>query len=350
MSSTQATEQMSDAERTTRIRNVVSAAGADLRQRHPWLRHQDAIGFGIFIASIAGMIASGWLWYVGVLPFWLSIPLTAVFAAFIHELEHDLIHDLYFKKNRIVHHLMLALGWVARPSTINPWIRRGLHLHHHRHSGTESDIEERAITNGDKWGLARFIMTGDSVLAILLRLPHEPSNRVRVEMVIRALVAYFPLGWAFWGSWYLLLGFHGANAVAGLTGNTIAWADSTLALMEVMNVAAVVLIIPNIIRGFCLHFVSSNMHYYGDVEDRNIMQQCQVLNPWWLTPLQLFCFNFGSTHAIHHFVVREPFYVRQWTATAAHDVMREMGVRFNDLGTFRRANRLHEVHAEPAGV
>jgi len=54
--------------------------------------------------------------------------------------------------------------------------------------------------------------------------------------------------------------------------------------------------------------------------------------------MQLFCFNFGSTHAIHHFVVKEPFYMRQWTAAYAHQLMREMGVRFNDLGSFRRAN------------
>jgi hypothetical protein len=77
------------------------------------------------------------------------------------------------------------------------------------------------------------------------------------------------------------------------------------------------------------------------VEPRNVMQQCQVLNPWWLMPLQLFCFNFGSTHAIHHFAVKEPFYVRQWNAGIAHKVMRQMGVRFNDLGTFGRANRFH---------
>ena len=31
--------------------------------------------------------------------------------------------------------------------------------------------------------------------------------------------------------------------------------------------------------------------------------------------------------------------MRQWTAREAHAVMREMGVRFNDFGTFRRANR-----------
>src|SRR3546814_13463832 len=86
-------------------------------------------------------------------------------------------------------------------------------------------------------------------------------------------------------------------------------------------------------------FVSSNMHYYGDVESGNIVQQCQVLNPWWLWPAQLFCFNFGATHAIHHFVVSQPFYVRQLTARAAHQVMRDNGVRFNDVGALRRANR-----------
>ena len=110
--------------------------------------------------------------------------------------------------------------------------------------------------------------------------------------------------------------------------------------MEVVDFLTVVLVGPNVLRSFCLHFVSSNMHYFGDVEDGNFMQQTQVLNPWWLLPFQLFCFNFGSTHAIHHFVVRDPFYIRQWLASDAHRVMRDAGVRFNDLGTFRRANRL----------
>jgi hypothetical protein len=55
------------------------------------------------------------------------------------------------------------------------------------------------------------------------------------------------------------------------------------------------------------------MHYYGDVELGNVIQQTQVLTPWWMMPFQLFCFNFGSTHAIHHFVVKEPFYIRQMT-------------------------------------
>jgi hypothetical protein len=94
-----------------------------------------------------------------------------------------------------------------------------------------------------------------------------------------------------------------------------------------------------VLRGACLHFISSNMHYFGDVEEGNIVQQTQVLNRWYLAPLQLFCANFGSTHGIHHFVPSDPFYVRQLTARAAHRAMRDNGVRFNDLGTFRRANR-----------
>jgi hypothetical protein len=37
--------------------------------------------------------------------------------------------------------------------------------------------------------------------------------------------------------------------------------------------------------------------------------------------------------------VQEPFYVRQLVARDAHVVLRAHGVRFNDFGTFGRANR-----------
>ncbi len=111
-------------------------------------------------------------------------------------------------------------------------------------------------------------------------------------------------------------------------------------VLRVASLLTVVWIGPNVLRVACLHFISSNMHYYGDVEDGNVVEQTQVLNRWWLAPVQLFCANFGSTHGIHHFVPNDPFYVRQLTAKTAHHAMRNNGVRFNDLGTFRRANRL----------
>jgi hypothetical protein len=43
-------------------------------------------------------------------------------------------------------------------------------------------------------------------------------------------------------------------------------------------------------------------------------------------------------------VVSETFYIRQLTASKAHKVMKEQGVRFNDLGAFGRANRYFEFN------
>jgi len=333
------TRNLTDEQKTARIKAVVMQAGQDLRRRHPWLLHQDAIGVGILLFSLAGMGLSAWAYIAGVIPAWLCIPVVALFASFTHELEHDLIHWMYFRKQPVFHHLMMAAVWLARPSTINPWIRRELHFRHHKHSGTEKDTEERAITNGRPWGLSRLLMLGDATLALLFRVPQAKSRHHRLMLLIGGPIAYFPLGWINWGLWYCFLGFHAGNGAAALMDTSIVWSATTLAAMPWINLLMVVWVGPNLIRSFSLHFVSSNMHYYGDVDDGNVMQQCQVLTPAWMIPFQLFCFNFGSTHAIHHFVVKEPFYIRQWTAREAHEVMREMGVRFNDTATFGRANR-----------
>lgn len=330
---------LNDAEKTTRIKEAVTAAGARLRQRHPWLRHQDAIGALIMAFALGGMTLSGVLYAQGAIAWWVCVPLTALFASLIHELEHDLIHWMYFRRKPWAHHLMMALCWLSRPGTINPWIRRKLHFQHHKHSGTEKDLEERGITNGQPYSLARLLMMSDWLLALWLRVPRMPTRKRKLLLAFAAPLGYFPMGWIHLGIWYCFLGFHLGNGAAALLGTEIAWSADTLAAMPWITLATVVWVAPNQLRMFCLHFVSSSMHYYGDVEDENVMQQTQVLNPKWMIPFQLFCFNFGSTHAIHHFVVKEPFYVRQWTAPEAHAVMREMGVRFNDTQTFRRANR-----------
>lgn len=333
------TAPMSDRDRAERIRQVVTAAGIALRERHPWLLHQDAIGAGILGLALLGMILSAWGYLAGLLPAWLSIVLSALFASLTHELEHDLIHWMYFRKRPWAHHTMLALCWLARPSTINPWVRRELHFQHHKVSGTENDREERGITNGERWNLARLLMLADAGFSAWWRIRRVPDSAVRRKLWSRFAAIYFPLGCIHWGLWYVFLGFHLINGIAAAFGAPIAWQPAISQAMHLLDLLVVVLIAPNVLRSFCLHFVSSNMHYYGDVEPGNVLQQTQVLKPWWLLPFQAFCFNFGSTHAIHHFVVKEPFYVRQITARQAHQVMREMGVRFNDTGTFRRANR-----------
>lgn len=353
---------MSDAEKIEYVKSVTQQAGAMLRERHPWLAHQNAIGVGIMALSILGMFGTATLYYLDIIPWWICTPVIAIFASFVHELEHDLIHLMYFRKNQSINSLMLILGWIVRPSTINPLVRRRMHMHHHKHSGTETDLEERGITNGEPWGLRRLLMTGDNLLSVYLRPTaairmtelfvrnQKVSSEAERQQIGRAVRGgYFPLAIIYYTAWHGWLAFHLVAGVAYLLGSPLnlpTWAAQVVAALDFM---AVVLMLPSFLRTFCLHFISSNMHYYGDVEDNNPLQQCQVLNAWWTVPFQIFCFNFGSTHAIHHFLVKEPFYIRQWTAPQAHRVLREVGVRFNDIGTFRRANRYHPKRQDAQG-
>jgi len=344
-------QRLNAAQRSAYIREVVLAKGVELRKRYPILNHQDALGAGILAFALAGMIGSAALYMTGYMAWWVCLLLNAFFASLTHELEHDLIHSMYFRKQRVPHNLMMGLVWLARPSTINPWIRRHLHLNHHKVSGTEADMEERAITNGEPWGFARLLMVGDNMMSSFIRMLRAKTWAHKFSIIQRTVKVYAPLALVHWGAWYMFLGFHAANGIASLTGAPIEWSATTLSVMQVIDIAAVVIIGPNVLRTFCLHFISSNMHYYGDVEPGNVMQQTQVLNSPWMWPLQAFCFNFGSSHGIHHFVVKEPFYIRQMTVPVAHKVMCEMGVRFNDFGTFGRANRfVRKDAAQPREV
>jgi len=339
-----------------RIRAAIQASEERTRKRHGWLAYQDAIGFVLQVGAVASMVACAWAYIDGSLPAWLTVLLVALLASITHEMEHDLIHHLYFKGRPAVQNFLLLIGWLARPSTINPWKRRNLHFHHHKRSGSASDLEERGITNGERWGLRRLLMLLDGRLALVLRpitlrqmlsayvkeVDKPKSKAEWLKGMRREAGSYWPLGTLFWTAWHAWLAWHGANAVAGWLGHTIDWPAAVAPAMEVLDIVAVCLLIPNIIRSFCLHFISSSVHYYGDIDSNNIVQQTMVLNHPLFWPFQLFCFNFGATHAVHHFVVGQPFYLRQMIAREAHAVMQAEGVRFNDLDAFRRNNRWHD--------
>lgn len=328
-----------DQVRIAKIKTAVLAEGDRIRAKYPILQHQDFIGMAILLASIAGVVGTAWLYLQGTLAWYVTIPVIAIFLSFTHELEHDLIHYMYFRKNKFMHNLMMALVWICRPSTINPWARRHLHLHHHKHSGTATDLEERAITNGERFTPLRLLMMLDLELSIVLRIFKVPSH-LRLKALLRGAAGNFPLASVFWVGWHLYSTYWIVQGAAWLVGYTVPWPSFiTPELVATANTVAVLVFAPNLLRSFSINFISSNMHYFGDIEDGNFVQQCQVLNSKWFVIPHLFCFNFGSTHAIHHFVVRDPFYIRQMTAKRAHEVMRENGVRFNDLGTFKRSNR-----------
>ena len=330
------TDSLSNLHVDERIQRIVTAIRAEeqrLRAKYPLLKYQDMIGLAIMLFSLAGMAGAALGYYFDYLPAWATIVLAAIFASLSHELEHDLIHRQYFKKNAFMHNLMMLVVWIMRPNTINPWYRRKLHFLHHKTSGTQQDLEERLVGNGIGNQLMRYLVMFDGLLGMLVR-NKTLAKEVDEYSMLRMLNSAFPIATFYFLGWYTFLGFHAYDALWGAAAVYPQW---LLSGMDVLNFMVVVLIAPNFIRSGCLNFVTSHMHYYGGVD--NLIQQTQVLRGWFMWPFHLFCFNFGSTHGIHHFVVGQPFYIRQMVAKVAHQVMRENGVRFNDLRTFVNANR-----------
>ena len=347
---------MTHQQRTSIIRKEINQSYKDLKEKYPILKHQNAIGFTIFAFAVILSLFTGYLWFKGIVPGWVLIPVNAFLFGILHELEHDLIHFMYFKSNKLVQNFMLGWVWLLRPLTLNPWFRRTLHFHHHRFSGTLHDVEERGVTNGEKWSLKRLIFTPDLVIGNLLRvfglfsdikkevkngnLKFDVANKIKLYgvfgLIPLTIVSHIIL-YVFFSD--IALDFLNSKFNTGLV-----FSESVKNILEWCIPIIYIVLLPNLLRQFSLHFITSNLHYFGDVEKGNVMEQTQILNVWWTYPFQIFCFFFGWTHAIHHFVVNETFYVRHMARKKAHEVMKLNGVRFNDLGTFRRANRYHDTN------
>lgn len=322
---------------TPRVRAIVRAIRAEegrLRGRHGWLRHQDAIGTAAFVGSLAAMaglawghLAMGWAW-------WLVVPLMALPVSLLHELEHDLIHDLYWKGRRGPQDVMFfVIAWAKLNG--DPWFRKGIHLHHHRRSGQPDDAEERLIGIGIPAGFYRLliavhpIFSGPVAWRIRAAWPEFSSE----EGLRASLPRFVVFGGVLFG--YPLLKILGVVAPE-LAGMVPAAIHVTLQLLMVLLVA------PNVLRQTALALISSYCHYYEDIPEHDLYYQNQILDHWALWPMQLLCCNFGATHIIHHYWPAQPFYVRQMVARAAHAEMLRQGVRRNDLDIVRRANRWGE--------
>ena len=345
-------ENLDKAEKVKRIGRVIRRADSIMRERYPILKHQDGLALVIFWTSVGGMVASSYLYLTGLIPAWACVVANGIFASFLHELEHDLIHYLYFKKNPLLEKFVFYGVWLLRGNTIDPYARRKAHLLHHSTSGREADVEERSITNGMPWSPLRLWALLDLRVAGALlgyKLYKDRRNRKSLETLKRwkALGEGFPLLITFYILWDLTILYHAVLVVNYFSPGLIVLPGIVQTAGNFLGILAVLWLIPNIIRQSSLVFISSNMHYYGDFEG-HLLHQTQVLNRWFFLPLQLFCFNFGSTHGIHHFVVNQPFYLRQMSAPWAHKAMAKYGVRFNDLKTFKRANRFYETPTEKA--
>jgi len=100
----------------------------------------------------------------------------------------------------------------------------------------------------------------------------------------------------------------------------------------------ILVILSNMVRQFCLVLLSSYSHYFEDIPEGDVYYQNQIINHWILWPLQAFCFNFGATHIIHHYVPNQPFYLRQMCADVVLKECIKQGVRVNDFGVIGRSN------------
>ena len=324
--------------RVKRINRAILAEEARLRAAHPWLARQDLLGAAVFSASLLWIGAAGAGWLAGGLPWWATVPLIALGLSLLHELEHDLIHDLYFRDRPRAQDAMLAVIFLSKMS-LDPWSRRRIHLRHHRVSGQETDIEERLIGLGLPLGPRRLLLTlipAFSALVVPGIVRALRADRRRRRTTARADRAARLPAWRVGAQLLSLLFALLPLVVFPAAAAGLPWAVALLVLY----------VGPNTIRHASIAFISSQSHYYGDIPDSAVWYQNQILDHWLLWPLQVFCFNFGATHVLHHYVVRQPFYLRQWVAPRVRSVLLAEGVRRNDLGTAWRANRYHTRLAE----
>jgi fatty acid desaturase len=314
------------------IRRSILAADRECRQKHTWLKHQDAIGFALTMFASVAAISLAAAYFYGALPAFLVVLAIALCCSILHELEHDLIHNLYFRDNKIIQNLLMLLIWAIKPNTISPWYRRTIHLHHHMVSGSDDDLEERLLGNGNAYGIKRVIQMIDPPIGYLyfFKKKINAMSSFNALKILKNSLPFYALYLVVFDICFIWLVALGISELFG-------WNFRESDLMNGILTLGLLWVLPNMLRGFCLNFVTSTLHYCGD---NNVpLRETQVLNHWIFAPFNLFCMNFGGTHAIHHLFVGQPFYIRQMCARRIYGTMRDCGMRFNDFAVFGTANR-----------
>jgi len=228
---------------------------------------------------------------------------------------------------------MFVVIWFAKVGA-NPWWRKVMHLKHHKVSGQVTDIEERLIGLGLPIGIKRLLITLTplATLLIVFDVAHDSFvNKSKPYLNVWKGYAYnlpvmIPAHVMFASLFF--------PSLFSETVNNYLW------------VGNMCIFFPNLLRQVSLQVVSTAVHYYGDIPDDNVFFQNQILTHWSVLPFQLFCFNFGETHIIHHFVTRQPFYLRQMISSEVLKEMKKQGIPVNDLKIVKRANRYADDYSK----
>jgi hypothetical protein len=322
----------------TAIRQTIRNEEVRLRKKYRWLQHQDMIGFISFALSVIALLITAMFYLKRKIHWSIVIPLMALPGSILHEIEHDLIHNLYFKGKQWMHHLMFVAIYFTKWS-IPPWYRKMLHIRHHQESGTEKDIEERLIGMGRPLDFIRWALTFYPFSNVIIadELQEDNKDWSKHKLVLAGIPTVVP----FTVLWHLFLGYGRLHM-----GWTFGSYDPVCLLPEwgwpIVRDLSILLLLPNVLRQACLNIMASYSHYYGDIPSNSVFYQNQIIDHWTMWPFQLFSFNFGATHIIHHFVPNQPFYLRQMLATKSVAAMVDNGVRRNDLGIVKRNNRYYD--------
>jgi len=319
-------------DRLQKISKIIRYAERKVKKRFPILTKQDFLGLSIFLLACLSFLINSALYVKGLVPWWSCILFNAFYVSILHELEHDLIHFLYFRSKPVIQNLIMFWIWIFKGNTVNPWYRRFIHLLHHRESGQANDLEERLIGNGMKLSFMRFLIMLDPLWNLIL--VKKLAKEIKEFKVNKILVATFPVLVIFFFIWYSFIFLNGLKFLN--------FSFVSFKYKHIIDTVTVCYILPNLLRHFSLSFISSNCHYYGNIPRGKILYQTQILNAWYLKPFQIFCFNFGSTHCIHHFVVNQPFYLRQLVAPLAHAAMKKYGqsiIKINETASFWEQNQ-----------
>jgi fatty acid desaturase len=308
------------------IKTLIHSSEQRLRKRYSWLKYQDFIGISIFLSSLITIAASIFLYINSLMSSFIIIPLIGLLTSILHELEHDLIHNLYFKSYKAIQHMMFFIIWIAKGS-ISPWYRKTIHLRHHNHSGSQYDIEERLIGIGEPLGFKRILASTYTLGSMFYfnKIKKDNSSFSPLRLFLSSMLVILPST--------ILLHLYQVSLLFGYD-----W--------YYVKTITVCWILPNILRQTCLNIIATYSHYYGDIPPNDVRYQNQILDHWSVFILNLFCFNFGSTHIIHHYVANQPFYIRQMISK---DIIRQMinnGTRHNDFDIIKNKNRYSNTHNE----
>ncbi|ATX62975.1 hypothetical protein LC20_08840 [Yersinia hibernica] len=101
------TEKPNDKIRMREVRNAIINHCKEVKERYSILKYQNALGFGILSTMISIIIISSLCYINGYIAWWACIIINALCISVAHEIEHDLLHSLYFKKHRIMQYVIL---------------------------------------------------------------------------------------------------------------------------------------------------------------------------------------------------------------------------------------------------